>query len=89
VKKLKLKIAIVGGAGVVGRSLARHLSKKFQVKILDVKPIPEDLKGLVTHVDCDVRNYQEMANGTKRRKSGCTYCHCANTVNKRKQIPRL
>jgi UDP-glucose 4-epimerase len=60
---LKPKIAIVGGAGFVGKSLARHLSKKFQVKILDVKPIPEDLKGFVTHVHCDVRNYREIANG--------------------------
>ena len=62
-KNLKPKIAIVGGAGFVGKSLARHLSRKFKVKILDVKPIPEDLKGLVAHVDCDVRNYQEIANG--------------------------
>jgi UDP-glucose 4-epimerase len=60
---LKPKIAVVGGAGFVGKSLARHLSKKFQVKILDVKPIPEDLKRFVTHVHCDVRNYQEIANG--------------------------
>lgn len=60
---MKTKIAIVGGAGFVGKSVARHLSKKFEVKILDVKPIPEDLKGLVTHADCDIRNYQEIANG--------------------------
>lgn len=60
---MKPKIAIVGGAGFVGKSLARHLSKKFEVKILDVKPIPEDLKGFVTHVHCDVRDYQEIANG--------------------------
>lgn len=37
--------------------------EKFQVKILDVKPLPQDLKGLVTHVHCDVRNYRETANG--------------------------
>lgn len=60
---MKPKIAIVGGAGFVGKSLARHLSKEFEVKILDVKPIPEDLKGFVAHVHCDVRNYQEIANG--------------------------
>jgi UDP-glucose 4-epimerase len=63
VKNLKPKIAIVGGAGFVGKSLARHLSKKFEVKILDVKPIPEDLKGLVSHVHYDIRNYQEIADG--------------------------
>jgi len=59
---LRQKIAIVGGAGFVGKSLARHLSKEFEIKILDVRPIPEDLKGFVEHVHCDVRNYQETAN---------------------------
>jgi UDP-glucose 4-epimerase len=62
VKNLKPKIAIVGGAGFIGRSLTRHLAEKFQVKVLDVKPLPQDLKRLVTHVYCDVRNYQETAN---------------------------
>lgn len=62
-KKLKQKIAIVGGAGFIGKSLAKHLSREFNVIILDLKPIPEDLKGFVTHVHCDVRNYQEIANG--------------------------
>ena len=59
---MRQKIAIVGGAGFVGKSLARHLSKEFEIKILDVRPIPEDLKGFVEHVHCDVRNYQETAN---------------------------
>jgi len=63
VKNLNSKIAIVGGLGFIGKSLARHLSKKFEVKILDVKPITKDLKGFVTHVRCDVRNYQETTNG--------------------------
>lgn len=62
-KNLKPKIAIVGGAGYIGKSLARHLAEKFKVKILDVKPISEDLKELVTHVHCDIRNYQETING--------------------------
>jgi len=63
VKNLKPKIAIVGGSGFIGRSLAGYLAERFQVKILDVQPLPQDLKGLATHVHCDVRNYQETANG--------------------------
>jgi len=63
VKNLKPKIAIVGGAGFIGKSLARHFAEKFQVKILDVKPPLGGLKGLVTHVCCDVRNYREIVNG--------------------------
>lgn len=63
VKNLKSKIAIVDVAGSINKSLARHLSRKFEVKILDVKPITKDLKGFVTHVRCDVRNYQETTNG--------------------------
>ena len=62
-KNLKPKIAIVGGVGFVGKSVGRHLSKKFEVKVIDVKPIPEDLEGFVTHVHCDVRNYEEAING--------------------------
>ena len=57
------KIGIIGGAGFIGRSLARHFAEKFQVKILDVKPLPRDLKGLATHVGCDIRNYRETVNG--------------------------
>ena len=60
VKNLKPKIAIVGGAGFVGKSLARHLSENFQVKILDVQTPPKDL---VAYTYCDVRNYSEVADG--------------------------
>lgn len=60
---MKPKVALVGGAGFVGRSLARHIAEKFQVKILDVKPIPKDLRGLVGYVSCDITNYRETVNG--------------------------
>jgi nucleoside-diphosphate-sugar epimerase len=63
VKILRPKIAIVGGAGFVGKSLARHLAEKFEIKVLDIKPLPKDLRELVTHVPCDVRNYREIVNG--------------------------
>jgi nucleoside-diphosphate-sugar epimerase len=62
-KKLKRKIAIVGGAGFIGKSIARHLSRQFEVKILDTQKLPKDLEGLVGYSHCDVRNYHEVAEG--------------------------
>ena len=63
VEDLKDRIGIVGGAGFIGKSLAARFEERFQVKILDVKLIPDDLKGSVTQVRCDIRNYREVANG--------------------------
>ena len=60
---MKPKIAIVGGAGFIGKSLARHLSKKFQVKILDVRTPLEDPGDLFAYTHCDIRNYREVADG--------------------------
>lgn len=60
---MKPKIAIVGGVGFIGKSLAKHLSKKFQVKILDVRTPPKDVEDFVAYTHCDVRNYQEVADG--------------------------
>jgi nucleoside-diphosphate-sugar epimerase len=59
---LKPKIAIVGGAGFIGKSLAEHFSKTFQVKILDVREAPEPLRNVVDYARCDVTNYQEVVN---------------------------
>jgi len=63
VKNLEPKIAIVGGAGFIGRSLARHFAEEFQVKVLDITSPPGDLDGLATNVLCDIRNHREIANG--------------------------
>jgi nucleoside-diphosphate-sugar epimerase len=60
---LKPKIAIVGGSGFIGKSLAEHLSKNFQVRILDVQDVPEPLRNIVEYARCDVTNYQEVVNG--------------------------
>jgi UDP-glucose 4-epimerase len=57
------KIAITGGAGFIGRSLARHLAKKFRVKILDVRTPPSDLERIVTYAHCDLRDYKEIERG--------------------------
>lgn len=60
---MKPKIAVVGGSGFIGKSLAAHLSKTFQVKILDIRDAPESLKNKVEYARCDVTNYQEVVNG--------------------------
>ena len=61
-KDLKPKIAIVGGSGFIGRSLASHMSTMFQVKILDVRPLPKDLENSVAYTNCDIRNYTDVNN---------------------------
>jgi UDP-glucose 4-epimerase len=63
VKCLKHRIGIIGGAGFVGASLARHFVENFEVTILDVKPLQKDLEEVVTYTYCDVRNYVEVVKG--------------------------
>jgi nucleoside-diphosphate-sugar epimerase len=53
------KIGIVGGSGYIGSSLARHFSRNFAVKVLDVRPPPE-IYGRVEYVYCDVRSFEEV-----------------------------
>jgi nucleoside-diphosphate-sugar epimerase len=60
---LKYKIGIIGGAGFIGASLARHLIKNFQVKLLDAKPPPKDPKEATNYHYCDIRNCEEVAKG--------------------------
>ena len=54
------RIGIVGGSGFVGSSLAEHLSKSFQVKVLDVKEPPRDVRGKIDYVPCDIRAYEQV-----------------------------
>lgn len=58
-KTLKQKVAIVGGAGFVGFSLAKYLSSIFNVKILDIKE-PTDLPNEVMFNLCDIRKYSNV-----------------------------
>ena len=59
------KIGIVGGAGFIGSALATQLSKLFEVKILDIKPVPKDIEGEVEYQQCDVRKYDEVDQGLR------------------------
>lgn len=61
---MKQEIAITGGLGFIGRSLTKHLSKEFQVRILDIKSSSEDFSP-ANFVHCDIRNYQETTHALK------------------------
>ena len=56
----KSEVAIVGGSGFVGSSLARYFSGSFELRVLDNKPLPKDLEGKVDFQHCDIRNYDEV-----------------------------
>ncbi len=54
------KIGIVGGSGFVGFSLAKHFAKSFQVKVVDINPIPNGAQGGIGFERCDIRKYDEV-----------------------------
>lgn len=54
-------IAITGGLGFVGSALAKHLSSRFDVKILDNRvPGPSNAIDKLDFVKCDVTKYDEI-----------------------------
>jgi nucleoside-diphosphate-sugar epimerase len=55
----KYKVAIVGGAGYIGSSLARNLSKKYDVVVVDVREPIEKIPGSKFKI-CDIRKYEEV-----------------------------
>jgi len=59
------QIAVVGGAGFIGTALARHLSKFFNVKILDIKSPPEFLLSKVEFYQCNLLDYKSLAQGLR------------------------
>jgi len=59
------RIGIVGGSGFIGSSLAGHLSKSFRVKVLDVKELPESVRGKVDYAFCDVKDYEQIREGLR------------------------
>lgn len=61
----KSEVAIIGGSGFVGSSLARHFSGSFEIKVLDNKPLPKDLESKVDFQRCDIRNYDEVEKGLR------------------------
>ncbi|MEM2129459.1 MAG: NAD(P)-dependent oxidoreductase [Candidatus Bathyarchaeia archaeon] len=58
--KNEYKIGIIGGSGFVGSSLAKHLIKKFKVKIIDIKRPIICFPGKLEYTTCDLRSYEEV-----------------------------
>ena len=79
-------IAIVGGTGFIGFSLAKRLIKKFRIRILDVKS-PRQRISRVEFVRCDIRNYEEVRSSLK---GADLVIHTAiiqiPTINEQKQL---
>jgi UDP-glucose 4-epimerase len=55
------EVAIIGGSGFVGASLARHLSALYKVKVIDKKDVPDDIQGKVRFALCDINDYNEVS----------------------------
>jgi nucleoside-diphosphate-sugar epimerase len=56
----KFVVGITGGSGYIGSSLAKHLAKSFDVKLLDIKSPNQKLQGNTSFHLCDVRKYKEV-----------------------------
>jgi UDP-glucose 4-epimerase len=55
----KATVGIVGGAGYVGTFLARHLSRKYLIKIIDQKE-PSLLNLNFSYSKCDITNFEQV-----------------------------
>ena len=55
----KNRIAVIGGGGFVGFSIAKHLSTIFDVKILDIKQ-PVNMPKNMVFESCDIRRYSNI-----------------------------
>jgi len=53
-------IGITGGVGFIGSSLAKHLERSFDVRLLDIKQPTQRLQGSVRFQLCDIRNFEEV-----------------------------
>lgn len=60
---MKFQVGIIGGSGYVGSSLARFVSRDFNVRVLDKAPLPKDLEGKVKYTEVDIRDFDEIVAG--------------------------
>lgn len=54
------RIAVVGGSGYIGSTIASRLTNVFEVKVVDKAPLPKSLEGAVTYQQCDITKYAEV-----------------------------
>ena len=58
-------IGITGGSGYLGSSLAKRLCGSFDVTLLDIKEIKEQLPENVSFQNCDIREYNQVKNAVE------------------------
>jgi len=58
---MKQTIAITGGSGYIGSSLAKRISKTFDIVLIDIKSPKEKMGNNVTFKQCDVTNYEQVS----------------------------
>jgi UDP-glucose 4-epimerase len=58
-------LGITGGSGYLGSSLAMHLGKSFDIKLLDIRPPQHDVGENVSFQQCDVRDYNQVKNAVE------------------------
>jgi len=71
------KSLITGGAGMVGKELARLLVADGEdVTILDMAPsarIPDDIRGKITHIRADITNWAQVMGAVKESQPDVIY----------------
>jgi nucleoside-diphosphate-sugar epimerase len=58
-------IGITGGVGYIGSSLAKRITKSFDVNLIDIREPKETLQKNVCFQQCDVRNYKEVKKSSR------------------------
>ena len=53
-------IAVTGGCGFIGQTLAKHLRVKFNVRVIDRAGMPAQTDDRIQLVNCDMRDYMKI-----------------------------
>jgi len=80
------KIAVTGGAGLLGSHVMRRLAGKAALTSVDMKPPVEADAGLGTHVTASITDFEAMKNAFKGQDA---VIHLAAIPNPREATPEL